>query len=188
MSAIPAGHRVILASASPRRKELLSYIIPEFEVIPSGIDEIATGSPNDQVKQLAADKAADIARQYPDALVIGADTLVAVDERVLGKPADEAEAADMLRLLSNREHRVYTGVAVVLNSRMKVAANMTHVQFTELSDEEIREYISTGEPMDKAGAYGIQGYGGKFITGIRGDYFNVMGLPLNMLYNMLKEI
>jgi septum formation protein len=188
MSVIPAGNRVILASASPRRKELLSYIISEFEVIPSGIDEVAAGAPEDQVKQLAADKAADIAKQYPDALVIGADTLVAIDDRVLGKPSDEAEAADMLRMLSNREHRVYTGVAVVLGGHMKVDANMTHVQFAKLSDEEIREYIGTGEPMDKAGAYGIQGYGGKFIPGIRGDYFNVMGLPLNMLYNMLKEI
>ena len=188
MSMIPAGQRVILASASPRRRELLSYIISEFDVIPSGIDEEATGAPEDQVIQLAADKALDIAGQYPDALVIGADTLVAIDDRVLGKPLDEAEAADMLRLLSGREHRVYTGVAVANNGRMKTDVNMTHVQFAKLSDEEIREYISTGEPMDKAGAYGIQGYCGKFIVGIRGDYFNVMGLPLNMLYNMLKEI
>lgn len=188
MSMIPAGQRVILASASPRRRELLSYIISEFDVIPSGIDEEATGAPEDQVKQLAADKALDIAGQYPDALVIGADTLVAIDDRVLGKPLDEAEAADMLRLLSGREHRVYTGVAVANNGRMKTDVNMTLVQFAKLSDEEIREYISTGEPMDKAGAYGIQGYCGKFIVGIRGDYFNVMGLPLNMLYNMLKEI
>lgn len=188
MSMISARQRVILASASPRRKELLSYIIPNFEVIPSGIDEVATGAPEDQVKQLAADKAADIAKQYPDALVIGADTLVAVDDRVLGKPADEAEAADMLRLLSGREHRVYTGVAVVSNGHVNANVNMTHVQFAKLSDEEIHEYIGTGEPMDKAGAYGIQGYCGKYIVGIRGDYFNVMGLPLNMLYNMLKEI
>lgn len=188
MSMISAGQRVILASASPRRKELLSYIVPDFEVIPSGIDEVATGAPEDQVKQLAADKAADIAKQYPDALVIGADTLVAVEDRVLGKPADEAEAAGMLRLLSGREHRVYTGVAVVLHGHIKTDVNMTHVQFAKLSGDEVREYISTGEPMDKAGAYGIQGYCGKFIVGIRGDYFNVMGLPLNMLYNMLKEI
>ncbi len=188
MSVIPAGHRVILASASPRRKELLSYIIPQFEVIPSGIDETATGSPANQVKQLATDKAMDIAKQYPDALVIGADTLVAVHNRVLGKPSSETEAADMLRMLSNREHRVYTGVAVVYGGRLKADVNMTHVQFAKLSGEEIIDYIRTGEPMDKAGAYGIQGYGGKFITGIRGDYFNVMGLPLNMLYNMLKEI
>lgn len=188
MSVIPAERRVILASASPRRKELLSYIVPEFEVIPSGIDEVAFGSPFDQVKKLAADKAADVAQPYPKALVIGADTLVAVDDCVLGKPANEAQAADMLRMLSDREHRVYTGVALAYNGHVKVDANMTHVRFAKLSDQEICAYIATGEPMDKAGAYGIQGFGGKFITGICGCYFNVMGLPLNMLYNMLKEI
>ncbi len=188
MSTLPESTRVILASASPRRKELLGYIIPEFEIIPSGIDETATGSPAAQVKMLAADKAADIARQYPEALVIGADTLVAVNRRVLGKPADEAEAADMLRMLSSQEHRVYTGVAVIHQGLTKADVNMTRVRFAPLSDEEIRDYIATGEPMDKAGAYGIQGYGGKFISAVHGDYFNVMGLPLNMLYNMLKEI
>ncbi len=180
--------RVILASASPRRKELLSYIIPAFDIIPSGIDETATGTPAAQVKMLAADKAADIARQVPQALVIGADTLVAVNRRVLGKPEDEAQAEQMLKMLSGREHRVYTGVAVIYKGITHTGVNMTRVRFAPLSDEEIRDYIATGEPMDKAGAYGIQGYGGKFISAVHGDYFNVMGLPLNMLYNMLKEI
>ena len=180
--------RVILASGSPRRKELLAYIIPAFDIIPSGIDETATGTPAAQVKQLAVDKATDIARQYPDALVIGADTLVAVNRRVLGKPSDEAQAAQMLRMLSSREHRVYTGVAVIHKGTTHADVNMTRVRFAPLSDEEIRDYIATGEPMDKAGAYGIQGYGGKFISAVHGCYFNVMGLPLNMLYNMLKEI
>ncbi len=181
------NRRVILASGSPRRRELLAYIIKDFDVIPSGIEETASGSPARQVRQLAADKAADIARQYPDAIIIGADTLVAIGPRVLGKPKDEADAAAMLRKLSGRTHRVYTGVAVVSNSATHVAAQATRVTFCPLSDEEIQDYIATGEPMDKAGAYGIQGYGGKFITGIHGCFFNVMGLPLNRLYTMLKQ-
>ncbi len=179
---------MILASASPRRKELLTYIIPRFDVVPSGIDETASGTPAEQVKKLALDKALDVASKHPDALVIGADTLVAAGRRVLGKPASEAEAADMLRLLSGREHKVYTGVAVVSDGAAKADVNMTRVLFAPLSDAEIRDYIKTGEPMDKAGAYGIQGYGGKFIRAVHGCYFNVMGLPLNMLYNMLKKI
>jgi septum formation protein len=182
------GRRVILASASPRRKELLAYIISEFDVIPSGIDEMATGSPKRQVEMLAKDKAADIASQYPDALVIGADTLVAVDGQVLGKPKDTADAAAMLRLLSGRTHTVYTGVAVVGSGGTHTAVESTRVTFAPLSDDEITEYIATGEPMDKAGAYGIQGYGGKYITGIEGCFFNVMGLPLNRLYTILKSL
>ncbi len=181
------GKRIILASGSPRRRELLAYILPEFDVIPSGIEEIASGSPAQQVEKLAADKAADIAAKHPDAVVIGADTLVAVDAQVLGKPADAEEAAAMLKLLSGRTHTVYTGVAVVSNSKTQTLVESTQVTFCALSDGEIREYIATGEPMDKAGAYGIQGYGGKYITGIDGCFFNVMGLPLNRLYNLLKS-
>ena len=181
------GKRIILASGSPRRRELLAYILPEFDVIPSGIEEIASGSPAQQVEKLAADKAADIAAKHPDAVVIGADTLVAVDAQVLGKPADAEEAAAMLKLLSGRTHTVYTGVAVVSSGTTQTLVESTQVTFCALSDGEIREYIATGEPMDKAGAYGIQGYGGKYITGIDGCFFNVMGLPLNRLYNLLKS-
>lgn len=179
---------MILASASPRRRELLSYILPEFDVVPSGIDETAAGSPAKQVAKLAADKAADIAAAHPDALVIGSDTLVALGGRVLGKPADADDAYRMLRMLSGRVHRVYTGVAVVCDGHMHVAVESTRVRFARMSDEEIRDYIATGEPMDKAGAYGIQGFGGKFIRGIHGDYYNVMGLPLNTLYEILKKL
>lgn len=185
---VSGGCRVILASGSPRRRELLAYIVPEFEIIPSGIEEIAAGTPAQQVEQLAADKAADIAQRYPDAVVIGADTLVAVDELVLGKPTDEAEAAAMLKQLSGRTHTVYTGVAVICAGITHSLVEATQVTFCRMTDEEIRDYIATGEPMDKAGAYGIQGYGGKYITGIEGCFFNVMGLPLNRLYNMLKSI
>ena len=182
------SRRVILASGSPRRKELLAYIIPEFDVIPSDIDETASGSPEQQVEKLAADKAADIARRFPDAVVIGADTLVTVDGRVLGKPRYAGDAAAMLRLLSGRDHTVYTGIAVATGGAMRTAVESTRVIFSSMTDDEIREYISTGEPMDKAGAYGIQGYGGKYISGIEGCFFNVMGLPLNRLYTMLKSL
>ena len=185
---IGGERRVILASGSPRRRELLAYIVPAFEIIPSGIEEIALGSPAQQVETLAADKAADIAEKYPDAVVIGADTLVAVDDLVLGKPRDEAEAAAMLKQLSGRTHTVYTGVAVINAGRTHSLLEATQVTFCRMTDEEIIDYIATGEPMDKAGAYGIQGYGGKYITGIEGCFFNVMGLPLNRLYNTLKSI
>lgn len=183
-----AGRRVILASGSPRRRELLAHIVPVFDVIPSGIDEVASGSPAQQVKKLAADKAADIARQYPNAVVIGADTLVAVGSRMLGKPKDEADAAAMLRILSGRTHKVYTGVCVISGGKTYTAIEMTRVTFSRMSEDEMQGYIAGGEPMDKAGAYGIQGEGGKFIRGIRGCYFNVMGLPLNRLYTILKAL
>jgi septum formation protein len=178
---------VILASGSPRRRELLAFVIPKFDVIPSDIEETASGSPKQQVEKLALDKAEDIARQFPDALVIGADTLVAVDGHVLGKPQDAADAAAMLRLLSGRTHSVYTGVAVISGGIARTAAEATRVTFCPMTEDEIREYIATGEPMDKAGAYGIQGYGGKYISGIEGCFFNVMGLPISRLYTILKE-
>jgi septum formation protein len=180
--------RVILASGSPRRKELLAYVVPAFEIVPSDIDETASGSPALQVEKLAVDKATDIAGRYPNAVVIGADTLVAVNNQVLGKPQDEEEAAAMLKQLSARTHTVYTGVAVISEGKAHTAVESTQVTFCRMSDDEIHDYIATGEPMDKAGAYGIQGFGGKFITGIEGCFFNVMGLPLNRLYNMLKSI
>ncbi len=183
-----ASRRVILASGSPRRKELLAYLVDAFDVIPSGIEEVASGTPAQQVEKLAADKAADIAGRYPDAVVIGADTLVAVGGQVLGKPKDEAEAFAMLRRLSGRSHTVCTGVAVISGGQTHTAVEATRVTFCRMSDDVIRGYIATGEPMDKAGAYGIQGYGGKFISGIEGCFFNVMGLPLNRLYTMLKNI
>lgn len=180
--------RVILASASPRRQELLKTILPEFDIIPSSASEEASGHPSKQVAALALRKARDIAAQHPDALVIGADTLVALRGHVLGKPQHEADACRMLRMLSGRTHRVYTGLAVISGGQERTACCMTKVTFARMTDEEIRAYIATGEPMDKAGAYGIQGFGGKFIRGIRGCYYNVMGLPLRTLYEMLKAL
>ncbi len=179
--------RVILASASPRRKELLKTILPEFDIVPSDAAEEASGHPSKQVAVLALRKARDIAARYPDALVIGADTLVALRGHALGKPQDEADACRMLRLLSGKTHKVYTGLAVISGKAQRTACCVTKVTFAHMTDEEISAYVATGEPMDKAGAYGIQGFGGKFIRGIRGCYYNVMGLPLNTLYTILKE-
>lgn len=185
---MPGGRRVILASASPRRKELLRLVIDEFDVIPSDIEEIAHGTPAQQVKKLAYDKAADVAAAYPDALVIGADTLVFLGREPLGKPKDEDDAHRMLKRLAGRTHRVLTGVCVICGDKKLTAAERTHVRFAPLTDAEIEAYIRTSEPMDKAGAYGIQGQFAKHIAGLRGCYFNVVGLPLNLLYNMIKQI
>ncbi len=184
---VTAERRVILASASLRRKELLAFLIPQFEVIPSEISETAHGMPVQQVKKLAADKAADVADAHSDALVIGADTLVFLGSKSLGKPSDEADAHRMLRQLSGRTHRVLTGVSVICDGKMRTAAAATRVRFAHMSDDEISAYIKTGEPMDKAGAYGIQGAFAKHIAGLRGCYFNVVGLPLHLLYNILKH-
>lgn len=179
--------QIILASGSPRRKKLLNYIVAEFDVIPSDIDEIANGTPAEQVEKLATDKAMDIAKDHPDAIVIGSDTLVAIGSKVFGKPTDAADAADMLGQLSGNTHEVYTGVTVVCGNDIKTAHSMTKVTFNTMTPDEIDAYIRTGEPMDKAGGYGIQQYGGKFIRKIDGCYFNVMGLPQSIVYNMLKE-
>jgi septum formation protein len=182
-----AKKKIILASGSPRRKELLHYITDEFTVVPSSLEETAYGTPEQQTVKLAKDKAQDVASHYPDAVVIGADTLVAIDGNVLGKPKDKKEAAAMLRMLSGNTHTVYTGVAIVNGKEVITECVATEVEFGDMTDEEIADYIETGEPMDKAGAYGIQGYCGKFIKRIGGCYFNVMGLPQNTVYNMLKR-
>ena len=180
--------RVILASASPRRQELLATLVPKFDIIPSDIPETPGGTPRRQVIRLAGDKAYDISKKYPDAIVIGADTLVAIGSQVLGKPKDESDAARMLARLSGKTHIVYTGVAIVCGPHIKTDCGITRVTFSPISSAEIDSYIGTGEPMDKAGAYGIQGYGAKFVRKINGCYFNVMGLPLSLLYRMLKDI
>ncbi len=179
--------QIVLASGSPRRHELLKYVAESFEIRPSDIEEVAEGSPSEQVVKLALDKASDIAAKRPDAVVIGADTLVAIGEHIFGKPKDKADAADMLRKLSGSTHSVYTGLAVVCDGEIDTSCVETKVTFNEMTDEEIDEYIETAEPMDKAGAYGIQGYGGKFIDRIDGCYFNVMGLPQSVMYDMLKK-
>ncbi len=180
--------QVILASGSPRRKELLKNLVRDFTVIPSDIPEVAAGTPVRQVEKLAADKAKDIAEKHSEAIVIGADTIVVIGKTILGKPRDAADAARMLEMLSGKTHKVYTGVAVVCDEKTIIRSAVTKVTFNSLGTSEIDEYIKTGEPMDKAGAYGIQGYGGKFIKKIDGCYFNVMGFPQSIVYEMLKEI
>lgn len=180
---------VILASQSPRRKELLGYLVPEFTVEVSGADELlpAGVGPGGAVILLAQRKARTIAEQHPHSLVIGADTMVAVGREILGKPRDATDAARMLGLLSGRSHQVYTGVALCLSGREKSFNCITEVEMAPMAPEEIVWYLSTGEALDKAGAYGIQGAASRFVRRISGDYFNVMGLPVNMLYENLTN-
>lgn len=182
--------RLILASASPRRRELLTQAGYIFEVHPAHVNEDPQPSedPIAYVVRLARDKAQTVIAEVndPDAIVLGADTTVTLDSQILAKPEDAADAARMLRLLSGRTHRVITGVAVATAKGTEVAAEVTGVRFLTLSDKEIATYIATGEPMDKAGAYGIQGFAAKWIPRIEGCYFNVVGLPLALVATMLE--
>lgn len=179
--------QVILASQSPRRKELMGLLFPSFQVQVSEADETLPEGirPAQAVELLALRKAQAVACTHPQDLVVGSDTVVAVDGLILGKPKDEGEAAGMLERLSGRTHQVYTGVALCLGERNQVFHQMTQVEFAPMSREEIQWYLSTGEPFDKAGGYGIQGYGARFIKGIQGDYFTVMGLPVRGIYERL---
>lgn len=185
----------ILASASPRRKELLGRIGIDFEVVVSEADEDAvdkTVPVNLYVQELAMLKASAAAGQVlkrKNALIIAADTVVTLDGEVLGKPSDERGAFDMLSQLSGREHEVYTGICVMRMSDAKTVcrAEKTSVRFKDLAEETIRAYIKTGEPMDKAGAYGIQSKGALLVDSINGDYFNVVGLPIAALSDMLRD-
>ena len=181
---------IVLASASPRRRELLSHFAVPFTVDPAaGPEEPPAGAgPEETVRTLAAAKAAEVAARNPDSVVIGADTVVELDGAILGKPADRDDAFRMLRALSGREHRVYTGVAVVCGGRLQSGAEMTRVFFRDLTDREILAYIDSGEPMDKAGAYGYQGLASLFVERIDGDFFNVVGLPLCRLGRMLEKL
>ena len=185
-------HRLIQASASPRRRELLRMLGLDFEILVSNAEESKgelPDSPGEQVMELAARKAGEIASLHPDALVIAADTIVVAEKQILGKPGDEEDARRMLSFLSGRWHEVYTGVALVKAAEKKrlVDYERTRVKFRPLSREEIDRYIRSGEPMDKAGAYGIQGLGAVLVERIEGCYFNVVGLPLTKLTLMLKE-
>lgn len=194
--------KIILASASPRRRELLARIGLEFEVQKSDAEEAEETAakpkePSELVKGLSELKAADIWKSLPEeekknALVIGADTVVALEGKVMGKPADEADALRMLSLLQGRTHQVYTGVTLICESNSscqeKGFFEKTDVTMFPMSQEEIAAYVATGEPMDKAGAYGIQGKCAAYIKGISGDYNNVVGLPIGRLYQEMKKI
>jgi septum formation protein len=183
--------RLILASASPRRRELLAQAGFTFEVCPADVNEDTRPGedPTAYVVRLARDKAEVVYSQLhdPQAIVLGADTTVTLDGHILAKPEDAPDAVRMLRQLSSRTHRVITGVAITSATGTEVAAEVTGVQFVTLTDGEIADYIATGEPMDKAGAYGIQGYAGKWIPRIEGCYFNVVGLPLALVSTMLES-
>lgn len=186
---------LILASASPRRQELLQLIGLPFEVIPSDFDEstLELWPPDRHVLDSAAAKAENVAVRIEDGVIIGADTIVVVDQEVLGKPADEYHARRMLRMLSGRSHYVYTGVCAVRREdgeTVKAVRDFvrTEVRFCDLSDAVIDAYVATGEPLDKAGAYGIQERAAVLIEGIVGDYFNVVGLPVYRLSRLLAEV
>ncbi len=199
---------LILASASPRRQELLRNAGIPFTVQPADIDEtpFAGESPRACAQRLAQEKALAVFKNRPQEFVLGADTIVVIDEMILGKPRDAQDAARMLRLLSGRTHTVITGVCVlepVAGGQLPVASQTklttgnrqpatavsesTLVTMCDISDDEIRDYIATGEPMDKAGAYAIQGIASRWITRIEGDYSNVVGLPVALVYAMLRE-
>jgi septum formation protein len=185
-----SGCRVVLASASPRRRDLLDLIGIAHEVHPANIDETMRPreAPRRYAERLAREKASAIATRDPDLITIGADTVVVIDRKVLGKPADADDAARMLRMLSGREHTVITAVAVSRGRKLRSAIEEVRVKFRGLRDDEIDAYIAMGEPMDKAGAYGIQGYGATIVERIEGDYFAVMGLPLVRLVGLMRDV
>src|SRR5881394_2567526 len=178
--------KIILASASPRRAEILRTVGWPFEALPVDIDETRHNGENaiDYVQRLAREKATPARTRKPASMIIAADTTVTIDDHILEKPTDESDAVRMLQLLNNRWHRVLTGIAIISpeTSKSIVAHEETKVKFAPMSDEEIDWYVKTGEPMDKAGAYAIQGLGSRFIEEITGDYFNVVGLPIRLVY------
>lgn len=186
------NHSVVLASASPRRKELLSLIIDDFEVIVSDAEEVLRENCDIQqeILRFAKEKAVDVLQKTQgNCCVIGSDTMVILEGRPMGKPKDKEQAYEMLKALSGNTHEVMTAVCVVCSDGLEANEIIkTQVTFNDMTHEEIEGYIATGEPMDKAGAYGIQGKGAPFIKGIEGDYYSVMGLPVSTLYGMLKEL
>lgn len=182
-----SGRPLILASASPRRRQLLEMLGLEFRVIVPDVDETrSTGEPPERyVVRVARDKAGAVAAREPDAVVLAADTTVVLDAEVLGKPAGPAEARAMLRALAGRTHRVMTGVAAAAGGRVADALDVSAVTFRSLDDATIAAYVATGEPLDKAGAYAIQGLGAPLIERVEGDFFGVMGLPLRLALDLL---
>lgn len=183
------ARQIILASRSPRRSELLAAAGISFEVLAADIDE--TPHPNEApaayVERLAIEKARAVFALRPESRVLGADTTVTIDGQILGKPEDEADAMRMLRLLNGRPHEVHTGVALVSRSGVRSAVDTTRVWFATMTDEDISWYVATGEPLDRAGAYAIQGFASRFIPRIDGSYSNVVGLPVALVSSILNE-
>ena len=182
--------KLILASGSPRRVEILTSVGWAFSKEVPDVDEseIDGERPGAYVRRLSESKAAAVAASYPGQLVLGADTTVVIDNQIIGKPVDDEHAESMIRLLSGRWHEVLTGVAVMKDGRVKVGLQRTSVKFAELSDEEIRFLVEHGEPLDKAGAYAVQAQAALFIEKIDGDYWNVVGLPISLVYKLVTEI
>ncbi|WP_338470400.1 Maf family protein [Niallia sp. XMNu-256] len=180
---------LILASSSPRRKELLENLQIEFKAISSDVDEQYNPdwTPHEIVMELAYRKAQAVATSHPSSIVIGSDTIVVKDDDVLGKPQNREEAYAMLQRLSGKSHSVFTGVAIITPTEVRKFYENTDVEFWELSHEEINQYLDTGEPFDKAGAYGIQGFGSLLVKKITGDYFAVVGLPVARTVRELKQ-
>ena len=182
---------IILASASPRRKEILENTNVKFDVVKSEIDEVILDQelPSQVVMRLAFEKCMDIAHRYEDDLVIGADTVVVLDDIILGKPKDKDDATSMIKKLSGKTHQVITGISLInLNANKKIIDYVvSNVKFKDLSEEDIKDYIQTNESLDKAGGYGIQGYGALLVEEIQGDYFNIVGLPISRLSDLLKK-
>ncbi|MBM7690067.1 septum formation protein Maf [Enterococcus ureilyticus] len=178
---------VILASQSPRRRELLSRVISDFKVVPADINEEVKDyfTPMDYVLTMAAQKAMHVAKQYPNDLVIGSDTIVTIDNDILGKPTSREDAFRMLRQLSGRTHKVYTSVVLMKDDQESSATVPATVEFYELTDEEINHYLDTKEYQDKAGAYGIQEQGALLVKSIQGDFYSIVGLPIATLNRML---
>lgn len=184
--------KLILASGSSRRKELLEQIGLEFVVLPSQCEEVITSTkPEQVVQELALQKARDVAAGQTEGIVLGSDTVVAYDGKILGKPATKEEAIEMLTMLQGNTHQVYTGVALVDCENLekpKVFYEKTSVMVYPMTEAEIQSYVDSGDPMDKAGSYGIQGAFGAYIKGIQGDYYNVVGLPIGRVYQELKQM
>lgn len=180
----------VLASSSPRRRALLKLLLADFEVVPSDVDESIqiAESPEAIVARLAREKAVAVQERHPSACIIGADTLVVCEEQLLGKPASPDEARCMLRKLSGKTHQVLTGVCLLYLDTVSVECATTDVTFCELTEQEIENYLRSGEPFDKAGAYATQGLGARFVEKIDGCHFNVVGLPVSRLYKMMKRL
>ncbi len=183
------GFPVVLASASPRRRELLKLLVDDFEIIACDIDESPRDreSPENMVKRLAELKARAVQLCRPNHLIVGADTVVVCDGKILGKPSSPDSAREMLLQLSARTHEVFTGVSVLKPGYLNLNFCRSEVTFHGISEEEIARYLRSGEPMDKAGAYAIQGYASRFVEKISGCYFNIVGLPVSLLYRMFLE-
>jgi len=182
--------KLILASKSPRRKELLELLGFDFEVVSSDVNESASDnlSPEELVKTLAYQKALAVYKTHPDDLILGSDTIVVVDNEILGKPKNQQEAKEMILKMKNREHQVITGVALLSKEENVIFSNTSIVHFNDIEEEEIDKYVTTSEPYDKAGGYAIQGWAARYISAIEGNYYTIMGLPLDKVFASVNKM